>query len=87
MANIFFTSCKTATELTEKKLSFGLSFTEELRLRVHHSICTVCTAYHKQSVIIDLLLNQQQLHFESIPQISISEIKSAKEKILIKISA
>lgn len=48
-------SCKKATELIEKKSLLKLSFKENLQLQLHKSMCNACTAYEKQSKIIDEL--------------------------------
>ena len=49
-------SCKRATELMEKKSLVGLSTKDKLRLRLHTSMCDGCSAYQKQSLLIDKLL-------------------------------
>ena len=49
-------SCKKATELIEKKSLVGLSWKENVRLRMHTTMCDGCTAYQKQSRLLDKLL-------------------------------
>jgi len=86
MANISFISCKKATELTEKKLSFGLSITEEIRLRVHHNICKYCAQYHKQSIIIDVFLKNHIEHPETVSPVSGKIAEETAKNIIQKIS-
>lgn len=50
-------SCKKATELMEKQSLVGLSAREKFRLRLHTSMCDGCTAYQKQSLLIDKILH------------------------------
>ena len=50
-------SCKKATTLIEKKLLVKLSFKEEVQLTLHKSMCSACTAYEKQSKLIDEILH------------------------------
>ncbi len=49
-------SCKKATELMEKKSLIGLSGKENFRLKLHTTMCDACSAYQKQSLLIDQLL-------------------------------
>ena len=42
-----------ATTLIEKKLLVKLSFKEEVQLTLHKSMCSACTAYEKQSKLMD----------------------------------
>lgn len=43
-------SCNKATELVEKKIYFGLSISERIKLLFHNRNCAVCEHYQKQSV-------------------------------------
>jgi hypothetical protein len=43
-----FLSCLKATEFLEKKEVLGLSFMEEMQLRMHLSICKKCSIYQDQ---------------------------------------
>ena len=54
--NWLILSCKKATELIEKKSLVGLSWKENVRLHMHATMCDGCTAYQKQSLLIDKLL-------------------------------
>ena len=58
--HILFLSCLKATELIEKKLNFKLSGKEKLQLKVHKMMCTACTYYEGQSVLIEKSLNNSQ---------------------------
>ncbi len=51
-------SCLKATVLVEKKLDHPLSFMENLQLAMHTSMCKGCSAYGKQSQILDSALKQ-----------------------------
>nr|NQU93085.1 hypothetical protein [Bacteroidota bacterium] len=53
LMHILFLSCLKATELIEKKLQFKLSVTDKLRLQMHKAMCSACTNYEKQSLIIE----------------------------------
>jgi hypothetical protein len=55
--NWLMLSCKKATELMEKQSLVGLSKKERFRLRMHTTMCDGCTAYQKQSLLIDNLLH------------------------------
>lgn len=46
-------SCKEASELSVKKSYDGLSFTENLKFRLHTKMCKACLAYHKQNEMLD----------------------------------
>ncbi len=58
LINIFFLSCKKATELIEKREIFTLSATEKAQLKLHTSMCNACKAYEKQSKTIDEALSE-----------------------------
>ncbi len=53
-------SCRKATELIDKKIHFKLSTKENFQLVLHKSMCDACTAYEKQSLIIDRVLKQEK---------------------------
>ena len=74
-------SCKKATELMEKKSLVGLSRKENMRLHMHTALCDGCTAYQKQSLLIDKLL---QHHFTEQSSTIITAIDSGnlKNKII-----
>ena len=73
--HILFLSCLKATELIEKKLHFKLSVQEKLQLKVHKMMCSACTNYEKQNVLIEKSFeNQEQI---SDPQIDLEQFKKS----------
>ncbi len=74
-------SCKKATELIEKQSLVGLSAKEKFRLHLHTSMCDGCTAYQKQSLLIDKLL---RAHIGGQLSDTMTEIENAalKDRIL-----
>lgn len=79
-------SCKKATELIEKKLLTKLSFREKVQLKMHKSLCNACTAYEKQSKLMDQLLSKH-IHDDGdgIQSDGVVENDDLKKKILEKI--
>ena len=75
--NWLMLSCKKATELIEKKSLVGLSWKENVRLRMHTTMCDGCTAYQKQSLLIDKLL---QKHITEPASTIITEVDSGDLK-------
>lgn len=55
-------SCRKATELIEKGKVVKLSLVEKMQLRLHTSVCSGCSAYQKQSKIIDSWLYDHFTH-------------------------
>lgn len=53
LMHILFLSCLKATELIEKKMHFKLSYTEKMQLKAHKMMCSACTNYEKQSVLLE----------------------------------
>lgn len=51
-------NCKQATFLIEKKMQTGISFREEIELRIHLAGCSVCVLYQKQSKMINNMVLQ-----------------------------
>ena len=79
--NLLILSCKKATELIEKRSVVKLSFKEKVQLRMHKSMCDVCTAYEEQSRKIDELLHKH-IHDASIDNTAILTNGALKEKII-----
>ena len=79
-------SCRKATELIEKKLLTNLSFREKVQLKMHKSFCDACTAYEKQSKLIDKLLSKH-IHEDGdgIKSDGVVENEDLKKRILEKI--
>jgi predicted methyltransferase MtxX (methanogen marker protein 4) len=74
-------SCIKSTELMEKRNVVGLSPYEKINLFFHKSMCDACTAYEKQSKLIDKLLHRH-IHSAIEGNISPSENKELKERII-----
>ena len=70
-------SCKKATEMVEKKSVVGLSFSENLKLKLHMSICKACKTYQKQSELIDTFIADKTKQEEQAPLIENNELKSS----------
>ena len=49
-------SCKKAASLIDKKAEVKLTFNEGMQLHVHKSMCAACTAYEKQSLLLNSML-------------------------------
>lgn len=77
-------SCKKATMLIEKKVLFGLSWKENIQLRLHKSMCDACTTYEKQSKLLDKLLHKH-IDGENFDHIPTSPNEPLKERIINKL--
>ena len=53
LMHMLFLSCLKATELIEKKFHIKLSFKERLQLSLHKMMCDACSAYEKQSTVLE----------------------------------
>jgi hypothetical protein len=62
LMQVFMLSCRQASELVEKKLLMGLSLREKVQLKVHTSVCKICSQYEIQSTKID---NMFKKHFSA----------------------
>ena len=74
-------SCKKATELVEKNAVVGLSWNENIQLKMHTSMCSACKKYESQSKIIDKFLDQ----INSKNPVKKELPKEVKEKIISEI--
>ena len=74
--HILFLSCLKASELIEKKLHLKLSASEKLQLKLHKMMCSACTLYEKQSVLIE-----KSIEFQNIETEKNSDIESLKNII------
>lgn len=83
LMNILMLSCRKATELIEKKSLDGLSYKENVQLRMHKSMCDACTAYEKQSKLLDKFLHRH-IHTPIEADIPIIENNDLKERIVAK---
>lgn len=59
IAHLIMLSCRKATELIEKQFMVKLTLKERVQLNLHKSICDACTAYEKQSRLLNDLLKKQ----------------------------
>jgi len=75
LMHILFLSCLKATELIEKKLHFKLSATEKLQLKVHKMMCSACTNYEKQDILIEKSFEKQAQIND--PQIDLEQFKKS----------
>ena len=81
--NFLMLSCKKASALIDKKSLFGLTWKEKVMLHMHTSMCDFCTAYQKQSKLIDGVLHKHISASEK--NILLVENKELKEKIISKL--
>ena len=77
LMNYLMLSCKRATELIEKKSILGLSWRENVQLKVHTKMCDACSHYQKQSKEIDTLLEK---HIHSADENKVPELENSKLK-------
>jgi hypothetical protein len=78
-------SCKKATTLIEKKSVVGLSVAEKFQLRMHTAMCSACTNYQKQSILIDTVLKRTSKHLPAnIPAENTDRVNRLISKILDK---
>ena len=80
LMQILFLSCLKATEFIERKLNYKLNWKEKLQLKVHTSMCKACSDYEKQSVVIEKLISESNVH-----NIDKKEVKKLKDSILERI--
>lgn len=77
LMNILMLTCKKASELIDLKSMRKLSMKEKVMLLMHTSMCDGCSAYLKQSKILDDLLHKH-IHISDqtkIPQIINNDLK------------
>jgi len=76
-----FLSCLKATELIEKKLQVKLSLKEKLQLTMHKMMCDACSAYDKQSLLLDHGIREsgKKIYYEM-------DVESLKQAIHKKLS-
>ena len=68
-------SCKITTELIDKQQLTPLSIKEKLQLQTHKAMCKTCSAYEKQSKIIDNLINRWFNNGETQKVEKLSDVK------------
>ena len=72
--DILFLSCLKASELIDKKMHINLTFTERVQLKAHKMMCDACTAYEKQSLLLEKGI-EQHLHQKG-EKIDIEQLKT-----------
>lgn len=82
--NFLMLSCKKASALIDKKYLFKLGRKEKMMLKLHTAMCDACTAYEKQSMLIDKIL-QTHLQAGSDAESHIIENKELQDKIISKL--
>ena len=78
--HILFLSCLKASEFIEKKLHFKLSFTEKVQLELHKIMCSACSRYEKQSILIEKSIELQNKEI-----LKIANIEDLKKTITEKL--
>lgn len=81
LMNYLMLSCKRATELIEKKSILGLTWKENIQLKMHTKMCDACSNYQKQSKEIDTLL-EKHLHNDDESKVPMLENEQLKKSIL-----
>ena len=85
LMNYLMLSCKKATALIDKKSLFGLTTKEKMMLKMHISMCDFCTAYQKQSLLLDKFLHNH-IHSENGNNSLLIENNELKEQIISKLN-
>ena len=83
LMHLFMLSCKKASALIDKKSVIKLSLKENIMLTMHKSMCDACTAYGKQSKLLDKFLHNH-IH-NSEENITVTENNKLKEKIISRL--
>ena len=78
-------SCKKASALIDKKVEVKLSWKENMQLTIHKSMCDACTAYEKQSKLIDKALHNH-IHIMKEGVSTIIENKELQNQIISKLN-
>lgn len=77
-------SCKKASALIDRKSLISLTTKEKMRLKMHVSMCDACTAYQKQSLLLDKLF-YNHIHSGNGNNILLFDNIELKEKIISKL--
>lgn len=78
--HILMLSCLKASEMIEKKLHFKLSFREKIQLKMHKMMCSACTNYEKQSILIEKSIFSIQKK-----ETSLADTEKLKKRITLKL--
>lgn len=84
LMNFLMLSCQKASALIDKKNILGLTMKEKVMLKMHTSMCDFCTAYQKQSLLLDKFL-EHHIHTDS-KNILLIENAELKEQIISKLN-
>jgi len=84
LMHYFMLSCKKAASLIDKKADVQLSWKENMQLTMHKSMCDACTAYEKQSKLIDKALHDN-FHAIQDDVNTLIENKELQQKIISKL--
>ena len=85
LMNYLMLSCKKAASLIDKKAEVKLSWKENMQLTMHKSMCDACTAYEKQSKLIDKILHTH-IHSHSETNLPVIENKELQKQIISKLN-
>lgn len=77
-------SCVKATTLMEKKIHFGLTPSESVRLHLHTAICSTCRAYEQQSLFMEQLFRASIQTPFLVPSVTDEEASLLADRILKK---
>lgn len=72
-------SCKEASKLVSESLDLRLPLKTRLRLRLHLSMCRICTAYYRQLHFLRRVIGVLPDHVEAVNPEPLSE--EAKQRI------
>lgn len=84
LMNFLMLSCKKAASLIDKKVEAKLSWKENIQLTMHKSMCNACTAYEKQTKLIDKIL-YTHIHSDSETNIPVIKNKELQKQIITKL--
>jgi len=76
-------SCQKASALIDKRPLFGLTSKEKIMLKMHTVMCDACTAYVKQSELIDQLMHTH-IHTDNESELPVAENADLKKRIISK---
>lgn len=82
--NLMVTSCKLTAALIDKQAIMPLTTKDKLQLKLHKAMCKTCTAYEKQSKLIDRMMAKLFGKDNSIEKLKFSE--DSKANIITEIN-
>ena len=80
-------SCKKATELIDKKVHFGISREEKVKLYFHTAMCSACSNYEKQSYLIDRALKETRSYPDQSHHNHVAQPDDLIERIIHKLDS